>query len=129
MYKHSFRAEGPYQGEFHHPQQALDAGRGMYGDVAKVWVGQLEPAYFSDMFVGGAVLLAYMQEEAESHGEMFADSFELPAVFVSALDKYIKNAIGEWEADLPDELQFKGEIIKKKRGYTQSAMVRPADFA
>ena len=129
MYKHSYRAEGPWQGEFDHPQQALDAGRGMYGDVSRVFVGILEPAYFSDMFIGGKVLLMYMQEESEAHGDMFAQSFDdLPSVFVNSLGEYVKDAIGEWESELPEEVAFKGEIIKKMKGYTASAMVRPVDF-
>ncbi len=129
MYKHSYRAEGPWQGEFEHPQQALDAGRGMYGDVSRVFVGQLDPAYFSDMFIGGRALASYMQEESEKYGDQFVQSFEvLPPAIINSLGKAVKNAIEEWETELPEEFTFKGEIIKAHKGYTASAMVRPTDF-
>ncbi len=129
MYKHSYRPEGPWQGEFDHPQQALDAGRGMYGDVTRVYVGELDPAYFSDMFIGGRALASYMQEESEKYGDEFVQSFEvLPAAIINSLGKAVKNAIEEWETELPAEFEFKGEIVKQHKGYTVSAMVRPMDF-
>ena len=130
MYKHSYRPEGPWQGEFTYPQQALDAGRGMYGDVTKVYVGRLEQAYFSDMFIGAGILLSYMQEEAEDLGDLFVASFEnLPGTFRFLLQGYIVAAIGEWESELPTELQFQGEMVKQSKGYTEAAMVRAADFS
>jgi hypothetical protein len=129
MYKHSYRAEGPWQGEFDHPQQALDAGRAMYGDVSRVYVGVLEPAYFSDMFIGSRAFVSYMQEESEKFGDQFVQSFEvLPPALVNLLGKFVKGAIEEWEAELPEEFTFKGEVVKKFKGYTVSAMVRPVDF-
>ena len=130
MYKHSYRPEGPWQGEFDLPQQALDAGRAIYGDVTRVYVGKLEPAYFSDMFIGAKALLSYMKEEAEAHGDLFVSSFDnLPSPFVPSLQVYIEAAIGEWEADLPELSQFQGEIVKHAKGYTEAAMVRHADFS
>lgn len=129
MYKHSFRPNGPWNGEFDHPQQALDDGRAKYGDVTRVYVGRLESAYFSDMFIGAKVLLAYMREEAEEHGDDFVTAFdELPTVASVQLDTFITEAIAEWESCLPEELQFKGEIVKQSKGYTASAMVRQVDF-
>lgn len=130
IYKHSYRQEGPWQGEFDHPQRALDGGRGMYGDVTRVYVGKMETAYFSDMFIGGRALASYMQEESEKYGDMFVQSFEaLPALFVNSLGAAVKDAIEAWETELPDELTFKGEIVKEWKGYTASAMVRAADFS
>ena len=130
MYKHSFKPDGPWQGEFQHPQQALDAGRGMYGDVTRVWVGKLELAFWSDMFIGATALLSYMQEIAEPMGDSFVQPFEdLPPQFKRALGVYVQNAIGEWEADLPEEHQFTGEIVMQSKGYVASAMVRAADFS
>ncbi len=128
MYRYSYRAEGPWLGEeFDHPQRALDTGRASLGNVSRVFVGKLEPAYFSDMFIGGKALLAYMQEDAEGHG--FAESFEdLPPIAAKQLERFIVDAIGEWETELPEGLQFSGQIIKQVKGYTESAMVRPADF-
>lgn len=129
MYKHSYRADGPWQGEFDHPQQALDAGRGMYGDVSRVYVGLLEQAYFSDCFIGGRALASYMQEESEKYGDQFVQSFEvLPPALINLLGKTVKTAIEEWETDLPDEFTFKGEVVKRHKGYVASAMVRPVDF-
>jgi len=130
MYKHSFKPDGPWQGEFGHPQQALDAGRAMYGAVTRVYVGKLEAAYFSDTFIGGRVLLAYMKELAEEHGDSFIEAFDnLPTAAVVVFERFVRDAIGEWESDLPEELQFTGEIVKQSKGYTASAMVRPADFS
>ena len=129
MFKHSYRAEGPWQGSFDHPQQALDAGRAIYGDVSRVFVGVLDPAYFSDMFIGGRALASYMQEESERYGDMFVQSFEaLPPAMINSLGKAVKDAIEEWEVELPSEFDFKGEIVKRFKGYVASAMVRPADF-
>ena len=56
MYKISHRQEGPWMGEFDNPQQALDNGRASR-DVTKIWVGKMEKTYFSDMFIGGDLLL------------------------------------------------------------------------
>ena len=130
MYQYSYRAEGPWLGEkYDHPQLALDAGRANLGNVSRVFVGKVSAAYFSDMFIGGRALLSYMQEEAEGKGESFAESFEdLPLAAANKLQAYIVEAIGEWESELPEELQFRGQIIKQARGYSESAMVRPADF-
>jgi hypothetical protein len=129
MYKHSYKPNGPWQGSFDTPQGALNGGRAMYGNVIKVYVGKLEPAYFSDLFIGGPALLSYMQEGAEDLGDDFVAAFDdLPFSFRRKLGVYIVEAIQEWESDLPDELQFKGEIVKQSKGYTESAMVRPADF-
>ncbi len=130
MYRYSYRAEGPWMGEeYDHPQRALDCGRAALGNVSRVFVGKLGPAYFSDMFIGGTALLAYMQEDAEGQGDGFAESFEnLPPAAAIKLQRFIVEAIGEWEADLPEELQFTGQIIKQVKGYSESAMVRPADF-
>ena len=81
------------------------------------------------MFIGGKVLLSYMQEESEGKGDGFADSFEnLPPAAAQKLERFIVEAIGEWEAELLEELQFAGQIIKQIKGYSASAMVRPADF-
>lgn len=127
MYRYSYRAEGPWMGECDHPQQALDSGRASLGNVSRVFVGKMEPAYFSDMFIGGKVLLSYMMEESEEHD--FAESFEgLPSAAVQNFGRFVIAAIGEWESELPEELQFKGEIVKQCKGYSASAMVRPADF-
>jgi len=52
----------------------------------------------------------------------------LPPAATQKLERYIIEAIGEWESELPEELQFRGQIIKQVKGYTESAMVRPADF-
>jgi len=129
MYKHSFKPDGPWQGEFDHPQQALDAGRAMYGNVTRVYVGKMELAYWSDMFIGVTALLAYMREDAEVMGDTFVEPFdELPTVAKQHLDTFIRDAIGEWEDSMPDELKFTGEIVKQSKGYVQSAMVRQADF-
>ncbi len=130
MYRYSYRATGPWMGEeYDHPQRALDTGRAALGNVSRVFVGKLEPAYFSDMFIGGKVLMAYMQEDAESWGDGYAESFEnLPPAATQKLERFIIEAIGEWESELPEELQFSGQIIKQVKGYTESAMVRPADF-
>lgn len=128
-YKHSYRESGPWQGEHDHPQQALDDGRAKYGDVSRVFVGVLEPAYFSDCFIGGRALASYMQEEAEKYGDDFVQSFEvLPPAMVNSLGKFVKAAIEEWEAELPEEFEFKGEIVKQIKSYRPSAMVRPMDF-
>ena len=128
MYKHSFRPDGPWQGAFDHPQQALDDGRAKYGNVTKVYVGMLEPAYFSDLFIGAKALLSYMRENAEDHGDDFVLAFDdLPGPAIRALGNFVEEAIAGWETELPKELQFKGEIVKQSHGYTQSAMVRKAD--
>ena len=130
MYKHSFKPDGPWQGEFQHPQLALDAGRAVYGDVTRVYVGRLELAYWSDMFIGTTALLSYMQEDAAELGDTFSEPFEnLPAVAKRSLDTFIRDAIGEWESELPKELHFTGEIVKQSKGYVASAMVRQADFS
>jgi len=129
MYKHSYRPEGPWQGSFEHPQQALDDGRAKYGDVTRVYVGVLEQAYFSDCFIGGRALTSYMQEEAEKYGDDFVQSFEvLPPALVNTLGRFVKEAIEVWETELPEEFTFKGEIVKQYKGYVASAMVRPMDF-
>lgn len=129
MYKHSFKPDGPWQGEFQHPQQALDAGRARYGDVTRVYVGQLELATWSDMFIGATALLSYMQETASELGDTFVQPFEdLPAPMKRALNAYVLNAIEEWEGDLPAEYVFTGEIVKQSKGYVASAMVRQPDF-
>ena len=130
IYQHSFRPEGPYQGEFEHPQRALDAGRAMYGAVHRVYVGQMEDAYFSDFMLPAVELLGYMQERAAEQGDEFSEPFEnLPAPAKRRLGEFIRDAIGEFEAELPEELQFTGKIVKKHRVYTESMMVRPADFS
>ena len=129
MYQHSFKPDGPWQGQFQSPQGALDAGRGVYGAVNRVYVGKMEPAYFADMFIGGTTLLMYMQDIAEDHGDAFVAAFEtLPAIAKSKLDAWIREAIGEWESDLPEDLRFEGQIVKQVKGYTESMMVRPKDF-
>ena len=102
----------------------------MYGDVTRVWVGKMEQAHFSDMFIGAAALLAYMREVAEEHGDSFVDAFDsLPGAFRNSLGDYVQYAIGEWEGDLPEEHQFTGMIVKQKKGYRQSDMVRAKDFS
>ena len=128
MYKYSHQRNGPWMGEFDHPQKALEAGRAML-DVGKIWVGKMEPAYFTDMFIGGRVLLNYMRENAQGMDDEFDESFErLPQAMRRALGIYIETAIGEWEADLPDDMKFSGMMVKTVNGYTESAMVRKADF-
>lgn len=130
MYKHSFKPDGPWQGEFQHPQLALDAGRAMYGGVTRVYVGKLELAYWSDMFIGTTALLSYMLEDAAELGDTFVEPFAtLPTVAKQSLDRYLRDAIGEWESELPEELKFTGEIVKQSKGYVASAMVRQADFS
>lgn len=128
MYAYSYRSDGPWLGNHETAQTALDAGRAAY--EGNVYVGKMEMAHYSDVFIGARALLSYMQEDAqERHGDDFAEPFEsLPSAFVTALGAYVVNAIAEWEADLPDECQFTGQIIKKERKYPPSAMVRPADF-
>lgn len=129
MYKFSHRADGPWMGEFDHPQTALETGRAML-DVSKVWVGQMEPAYFTDMFIGGSVLMGYMRENAQGMDDEFDESFErLPGVAVRVFHEAVIDAIGEWEADLPDDCLFTGETIKTKHGYTASEQVRKLHFA
>ena len=129
MYKFSHRAEGPWMGEFDNPQSALNAGRALL-DVTRVWVGQMEPAYLTYMFMGGGMLLAYMRENAQGMDDEFDESFErLSGAFKSSFGFYIETAIGEWEANLPKEQQFTGETIKTKRGYSASEQVRKAHFA
>lgn len=130
MYKYSHRADGPWMGEFATPQAALTSGRAMMSGVARVWVGQMERAYWSDMFIGVDALLAYMKEYASEIGDEFADPFDsLPGHWQRVLGRHLHDAIGEWEAEMPEELQFTGEIVKTKKGYTEAAMVRPADFS
>jgi len=129
MYKFSHRAEGPWMGEFDNPQSALNAGRALL-DVTRVWVGQMEQAYFTDMFMGGRIMLAYMRENAQGMDDEFDESFErLPGGVQAAFGRYVETAIGEWETELPKELQFTGETIKTKRGYTTSEQVRKPHFA
>jgi len=129
MYRYSYRAEGPWLGEYDHPQRALEGGRANLGNVSRVFVGKMEPAYWSDMMISSSALLSYMQEYAADFGDDFVTPFEnLPATAERRMWQYIKDAIGEWESELPEELQFTGEIVKQRKGYTASAMVRPADF-
>ena len=128
MYKFSHQKDGPWMGEFDNAQKALEAGRAML-DVANIFVGKMEPAYFSDMFIGGTVLLAYMSEEAQGLDDEFAASFErLPSVARKRLSQMMLDAIGEWESELPEPLQFSGMMVKTVHGYSEAAMVRKADF-
>ncbi len=130
MYKHSYRPEGPWQGQFTKPQQALDNGRAVYGDVTRVWVGRLETAYFADLFIGSKALWSYMREESEDMGDSFTNSLDaMPVAQLDKLGAYLYEALGEWEADLPENLQCGGEIVKTMKGYPADAMVRKADFA
>jgi hypothetical protein len=115
-------------GEFDNAQKALEAGRAML-DVNKIWVGKMEQTYFSDMFIGGDTLLNYMSEDAQGLDDEFYASFErLPTVAKTRLSQMMLDCIGEWESELPDELQFTGMMVKTVKGYPESAMVRKADF-
>ena len=128
MYKFSHRSDGPWMGEHDNPQKALEAGRAML-DVAKIFVGKMEQAYFSDFFIGGDVLLNYMREGVQELDDEFDESFErLPATAERRLAQMMLDCIGEFESDLPEELEFSGMMVKTVVGYTESAMVRKADF-
>jgi len=127
MFAYSFRQDGPWLGEHETAQAALDDGRRQYEGM--IYVGSMEQAYWSDMFIGAPALLSYMQEEAADLGDDFVAPFEiLPAAAKRKLGTFIRDAIGEWEAELPEELQFTGSIVKRVVRYGESAMVRPADF-
>ena len=129
MYKHSYKPDGPWQGNFDKPQQALDNGRAVYGDVTRVWVGQLETAYFSDLMLRADILWSYMREEAEDLGDSFTNSLDaITTERLAVLNVYLRTAFGEWESELPKKLQCGGEIVKKMKGYMPDAMVRKADF-
>lgn len=131
MYSFSHRPNQDWLGEFHTPAEALAAGRRQYGGDTKIFVGRWTRAYYADSFIGADALLSYMKEAVSDElGDQYADIFDaLSPAQIKDLDSRIRDAIGEWESELPEAAAFTGHRIHRVVGYAELEEVRQRDFS
>jgi len=130
-YSYSHEPNSGWIGEYDSAANALIAGRAIYGDDIRIFIARWTSGHYTDCFIGGDALIAYMRELAEGK-ELDVTAFDnllKRPEFIAGLGAYVENAIGEWECDLPAEMQFTGTWIDQTRGYSQGEEVRPGHWS
>lgn len=130
MYSYSHEPDAAWLGQFQRPSEALIAGRAMYGEGQTIYVCKWSQAHYTDLFIGAQALLSYMREDGTERmsDEDLAAFDALNADRMALLDEYLRDTIGEWEAELPKEMQFTGVWIEHTKAYQQGEEVRPGHF-
>lgn len=130
MYSYSHLPKSGWLGEFQNPADALIAGRARYGNADKIFIGRWEPAYYAQFLPSIDVLISMMRETVSDRlGDAAADVYDTLTPHRRALlYARLTNAVEEWEAELPDDLQFTGQHVTKVVGYARGEEVRKADF-
>lgn len=130
-YSYSNRPDRGWLGSYPTPQDALMAGRNRLANPPKVFVAEFEQSYCSDWLPSIEILISMMRESvSERMGDEYADWFDtLTQKQRKRLSEFLADAMAEWEADLPEESQFNGLVVKTIVGYERLDEVRKADFA
>ena len=121
MYAYSHTHQGGWIGSFDTVQQALESGRAAYGADSTIWVGEYQDLRYSDIVLDGPQLLSMMEEQvAIAYGDQAAESFSLLSVGdKGGLTQYIRDAVEEWESELPEGAELVAQKIARFRKFTE----------
>lgn len=131
MYSYSHDNDS-WLGDYPSASAALIAGRAKLDSVEAptIYIARWEPAHYTDLFIGAATLLSYMHENGsdrmDDNNLLAFDALSVEEV--AKLNNALEERIGEWEAELPEEMQFSGVWIKQTRAYRQGEEVRPGHW-
>jgi len=130
MFSYSHEKDGGWLGEYPRASEALIAGRAIYGDDTTIYVSGWHQAHYSDLFIGAQTLLSYMREDGteKMNDDDLAAFDSLSPESIDQLSAAIKDLIGEWEIELPQDQQFTGVWVDIVRPYRQGEEVRPGHF-